>query len=712
MTFYIAALMLVTLLSAFMVIVTGRRQEIHGARPLLIMMVSITVWALFALLHIFEQDFLLKRVFFEARFVGIMLLPVTFLLFSADVTGNRRLQARWIQWVLLGVSVLFMIANATDPIHHEFRKVVELVPAEGFTMIKTEDGPLFWLFTFYAYALLLTTFLMLFWGVLESRGSVRIQRGLLLAGGVLPWLGNICFLTVFNPVTPVDITPILLLATEAVFLVTLFYYRMLNIVPFTKQAVFDLMQDPIVVVDNQGLVQDMNPIARAVFSPERDPVEQLFAPMLEGVTGTAVRSAEADGLEFRHAVEGDVRDYLLSVSPVSGGVAETLGYIWFFRDVTELARSRRYLMDALTEQQKQNRDKELFMRQMNRSIRIPMHSIVGFADAYRATGPKGEVLEAVEDLHLSSSLLMKLVNQITDFARIETGELELEEDAVRLRDLLNHIQKTHRYAAARSRIRLSINVSPAVPEVISTDWARLLQILNNLISNGIKFTKDGTVTLDVAKGAGNSLDIRVSDTGIGMGPDELEHLYEPFKQAEAGTARRFGGSGLGLSITRELIVRMGGTIAVESTRGKGTTFRVSLPCMPSAAQQVLSPAGRGGEVADVPLRVLAAGCDPVTVRLLECFVRQYPGIRLESGSLLGGTDGYDLVFADAEALQKREEGPEDRGQGLVVGVTADIDVLNRWRKNRASMDVCLMIPIDYDMLAPLFAQATAGTHTV
>jgi two-component system sensor histidine kinase/response regulator len=259
-----------------------------------------------------------------------------------------------------------------------------------------------------------------------------------------------------------------------------------------------------------------------------------------------------------------------------------------------------------------------FLAMMSHEIRTPLSGLIGMLALLRDTPLSEEQLEYTETAQRSGEMLLQLINSILDVSKIEAGKLELEATPFGLRD---HLATTLRTLAARAQaktLELVFSVAPDVPDDLVGDAGRLAQILLNLVGNAIKFSEHGAVIVEVkaqvADQGTEQLYVTVSDSGIGIPADKLNRIFEPFTQTDASTTRRFGGTGLGLTIVRQLLTLMGGHIWVTSVEGQGSTFHFVLPLRRAPA--ALSQSASADADALPNIRVLVADDHPVNRRLL------------------------------------------------------------------------------------------------
>ena len=224
--------------------------------------------------------------------------------------------------------------------------------------------------------------------------------------------------------------------------------------------------------------------------------------------------------------------------------------------------------------------KAQFLSTMSHEIRTPMNAVIGLTNLLIDDNPKKNQIENLQALKFSGENLLTLINDILDFSKIEAGKIEFEASAFSLSELVNGIERTLGLNASEKDIEFKCQIDPKIPDLLIGDSTRISQILNNLVSNAIKFTLDGSVILEaklvMAAHAEVTIHVQVTDTGIGIPKDKLGIIFDNFSQASSDTTRKFGGTGLGLAITKKLLEMHGSQIEVESTIDRGSVFSFTL----------------------------------------------------------------------------------------------------------------------------------------
>lgn len=252
------------------------------------------------------------------------------------------------------------------------------------------------------------------------------------------------------------------------------------------------------------------------------------------------------------------------------------------REINRRLQIENELRQAKETADQANRAKGEFLANMSHEIRTPLNSVIGLAYLLEKDPPPDERKELIQNIHMAGNSLLGIVNNVLDLAKIEAGELEMENKPIQLKYLFKEVEQIMQASITAKKLKLSIAALPAgCPDIVMGDITRVRQILINLIGNAIKFTEKGSITvhaLAIEPTASNSIRLKlvVQDTGIGIAADVLPKLFSPFTQADSSTTRQFGGTGLGLTIVKQLAEKMGGCVAVESELGVGTRFTVEV----------------------------------------------------------------------------------------------------------------------------------------
>ena len=358
---------------------------------------------------------------------------------------------------------------------------------------------------------------------------------------------------------------------------------------FYTRSLIESNIDALMTTDPSGIITDVNKQMEALTGCTRD--ELIGAPFKSYFTDPE-RAEAAIKLVLS---EKKVTDYELTARAL-GGKQTVVSYnaTTFYdrgrtlqgvfaaaRDVTERKRVEVELRQAKAAAESASQTKSDFLASMSHEIRTPMHAIIGIADLLAKTPLSPEQDKYVQIFRRAGDNLLNLVNDILDLSKVEARQLELERTGFSLNDLLEKVTEMVAGRAQEKSLALVCEIAPNVPIDLVGDPTRLRQVLLNLLGNAIKFTKSGEVTLRVTPDADSSvpgaLRFMISDTGVGIPAEKLGAVFERFTQVDSSTTRRFGGSGLGLTISKSLVELMGGRIWVESEVGKGSVFSFAVP---------------------------------------------------------------------------------------------------------------------------------------
>ncbi|HTU26862.1 MAG TPA: ATP-binding protein [Pirellulales bacterium] len=389
-----------------------------------------------------------------------------------------------------------------------------------------------------------------------------------------------------------------------------------------------------------------------------------------------------------------------------------------------------------------NRARASFLANMSHEIRTPLNAIIGFADLLRrgADGGEDERMEWLDIIRAGGKHLLALINDILDLSKVDAGKLDLEQVACSPVKLIDEVCSILGPKAEEKRLRLEAIFAGPIPETIRTDPTRFRQVLINIAGNAIKFTAAGHVTittrLRLPETTTPKLVVEIADTGIGIPAEKIAAIFDPFTQADSSITRQFGGTGLGLAISRRLTEMLGGSIAVESKVGRGTTFTCEIDTGPLAGVRLLENVRTLADVrasvpATVPLPVLHHRIlvvdDGDTNRKLIQLVLGRVGARVEAAENgrqaveRATTEPFDLILMDMQmpVMDGYEAAATLRERGVTVPIIALTANAMKWDEQRCLDAGCsgyLSKPIDQDLLlvtvaAALGVEASSPTAT-
>ncbi|NLY00039.1 MAG: PAS domain S-box protein [Rhodopirellula sp.] len=509
-------------------------------------------------------------------------------------------------------------------------------------------------------------------------------------------------------------------------------------------AIVESSDDAIVSKDLNGVIQTWNAGAERLFGYRAEeivgqPITLLLPPERiheEGQILERVRSGQrVEHLEtVRVTKDGRRIDVSVTASPIKDKDGRIIAASKLAHDITDRKRAEAALLEAKAAAEAASVAKSRFLANMSHELRTPMNAILGLIDVALPNTIHPTVRDCLQTAKGSAGLLLTLLNDLLDSAKIESGRFELESAPFSLRQMLDQITRVLAARASGKGLSFCCRVPDQTPDAVTGDRMRLQQVLLNLAGNAVKFTERGEVAISVeqsqisdAESEICNLTFAVRDTGIGIPPAVQEHLFRPFTQADTSTARRFGGTGLGLSISKSFVEMMDGRIWVESEPGKGSTFyfTVRLPLAKELPSDFEAPVAVT-TVASAQLRILLAEDNPANQKL-AAYILQDRGHLLdiaEDGQQaidLSEQNHYDVILMDVEmpgmngleaaaAIRKREAGGP---RVPIIAMTAHAMAGDRDRCLAHGMDGYLSKPIDaQEMIALIEGLAARGAPAV
>lgn len=521
-------------------------------------------------------------------------------------------------------------------------------------------------------------------------------------------------------------------------------------VPARVRSALDTLAEGLLIIDRRQHIVLANSALAAVMGEPHDRLVGRHVRDLAwlGPDGAALaadahpwRQSLVSGRHVNHVMlnfmdaGGCLRTFMANCSPILGSGVKPNGVLISLDDVTRLEEKKVELAKARDDAEAANRAKSAFLANMSHEIRTPMNAILGFTELLR----RGQGIDEpsaqkyLGTIHSSGKHLLEVINDILDLSKVEAGRLEIERVECAPCDIVREVLDIMSVRAREKNIALVFEPQGELPTIIRSDPARLRQIATNLIGNAIKFTDRGEVRVSMKLSTADDpprLVVAVRDTGIGIGAEKLEAIFDPFVQADASVSRRFGGTGLGLSISRRFARALGGDIRVTSKAEEGSLFELSIPVGSLAGVAMLSAEATMARVTDSAApsagqkwvfpsrRVLVVDDGPenrelVRVVLEECglHVEEADDGLVGMGMALAGD--FDAVLMDIQ--MPRMDGLAAtrnlRQQGYrrpVVALTAHAMKGFEAEIKDAGYDHWLVKPIDIEVMLTTLAQVLGG----
>ncbi len=585
---------------------TFKRRKTPGATALIVMML-LEAWSLlFQLLEPLADSPDLKRQLRLAGLLAVAFWSPTWLQFTFSYVGSARSvfrgRLRWV-WVVPALTVVILTVPGLQRFMLERAVVDEL----GRAVVLT--GRWFQVHTLNTYGGLAIAGWLLLRHATNNSGIYREQAVVLLVTETLPLIYNLVVMVLYGG-RVVNQTVAVVAASSMLIMVAIFRLRLFDLAPLARATVVDRMKEAVFVLDDQRRLVDTNQAAR-----------ELLGALGTGELGSSL-PLELASVPLREACEGitlpNARDYERTVVHLHEARGHRSGWLVQLRDVTEAKEAQRQLEQAKVVAEAASRARSEFLALMSHELRTPMNGIIGTASLLQVTPLDAEQRELVETIDTSGQSLLVLLNDILDLSKIEAGKLKIENAPFSVTRTATQVVRLFEPAAAKKGLSLSLDAQLPADAWALGDELRFRQILTNQLSNALKFTERGSIRVTVRRD-GELVRVAVADTGIGVSPEALLSIFEAFAQADSSTARRFGGTGLGLTICRRLCQQMEGDIHVKSELGVGSTFEYWLK-LPEAA--ALAPDARV-ELAPAnarSLRVLVADDNAINRRVARAML--------------------------------------------------------------------------------------------
>jgi PAS domain S-box-containing protein len=514
-------------------------------------------------------------------------------------------------------------------------------------------------------------------------------------------------------------------------------------------TILENIGEAVLVCDPSGVVTHASRIAGEMFS--RNPLGRRFDDLFD----LTVRQGSAENaarLRFSEVQRGCLRkaeaelrleddrvlDLLLTTAQIHGAHGEDIGIVLTMVDITDRKAMEEDLLQAkdqleeanselenrvrtrTAELERANRAKDEFLANMSHEIRTPLSGVLGLTEILLHQQLPGSVHGDLEMIRSSAGSVMSLINDLFDLSRISQGKFEFHPTEFDLREMLRDALGPLEFQARSKDLDFSVAVDSGLPAKVICDRDRIAQVIKNLVSNAIKFTDRGFVRVEVSSGKANQESLRVaftiSDSGIGIPPDKQRDVFSAFTQLDPSYSKRFAGMGLGLAISKSLVEGMGGTITVQSAKGKGSIFVFDTEC--SKAAERPAPETVRFSLGDLPpMRILLAEDNPVNrLFLRRAFVTAGHDVaEVENGVQVLSTvaeTSFDLILMDiqmpemdgVEATRQIRSGTHGRSDIPIIALTAYAMKGDREKFLNNGMNGYVTKPVDFGELARTIAE--------
>lgn len=576
----ILPVLIASLIAIFLLAYTWQRRTMRGARPLLPLLLGIVIWLVGSTIEGLFFNYESRLFWSNVQYIGIVIVPTAWFVFSLYFTDRAAALTTRNLALLSLMPLATLVLVWTSPWQQFFRISLVLNTAEAYPFWEWVPGPGWIMHTIYSYLLLISGGIILAQAYRQSARLHRRQIGVMLIGAIVPWIANIFSVIVRSPI---DYTPIAFLITGTAVAWGIFKVGLVEITPIIRKRVIDEMQEGMLVLDEQNRILEANPAVLHMMDVQDDvlgkPIAEVMArwPELlvqfqDEVHAQAEISLPMAGQETRY--------FQISLSPLHNRQGQQTGQLIMAHEITQQKQTEISLTKAKEAAEAANRAKSTFLATMSHELRTPLAAIIGYSELIQEKSELWgyeKIIPQLGQIGAAAHSLNGLIGNILDLSKIEAERMDVVCSQFCVATMIQEIIANIQPQIDKNGDKLLLELADDLGEM-NTDQTKVRQILLNLLGNATKFTHEGTITLTaVRQTTSNAILFTVKDSGEGIPDEMMAQIFQPFVQADSSFTRVHGGSGLGLAISSRFCQMLGGTIAVESKLGEGTTFFVTLP---------------------------------------------------------------------------------------------------------------------------------------
>ncbi|MCH5262307.1 MAG: response regulator [Lachnospiraceae bacterium] len=661
------------------------------------------------------------RLAVKMEYIGTTMGLLGFLFFTCLYSNHLHDRSiKFIKWFYTVSNTFIMFLVLTMDYHRLYYKSIDFSIDKDLYLWIYTPGPFYywWVITISIMGVLIAVIMIQ--SVLEHKGEKRPELLLIFVASLVP----ICswILRMIGVFGDYDSYPLSMLITEAFLVLVMYRYRLFDTVKSAKDSVIDDIKEGILVTDGFGAIVYSNREVGTVFPDvdwnDKDMVDEQVFRFME---------THADGFIVQD------RFYEWHSNEIFDDQQRKAGILYRITDMTDNYLYTKQLIELKEDAERANEAKSSFLARMSHEIRTPINAVLGMNEMILREAESDGIREYATNIHSAGKTLLSIINDILDLSKIESSKMELMESDYNMGNLLLDIENMISLRAEEKSLNFKIMTDPDMPKMLRGDEKRIKQCITNLLTNSVKYTHEGSVTLqvDFVDNSDESINlwVSVSDTGIGIKEDDLYMLFDPFIRLDMRRNKTIEGTGLGLSITKRLLEMMGGNLTVESIYGKGSTFSFVVP-QKVAGTETLGDYKRTASDVELPdaiarkafvapkAQILAVDDTRVNITVVKGLLKR---LKVQFDSAYSGQEcldkvkekHYDIILLDhmmpemdgietLHNMQQMEEYLQDKP--VVIALTANAIVGAREEYLREGFADYLSKPIDSVQLEQMIQQ--------
>lgn len=550
-----------------LLVLIWRYRRVNGIYSMIALIIGVFIWTLFSYFETNAVTLEKQILLYNISFLGLMIVPVAWLLFSVNYTAGKRILSGWriVPFCIFPIAMVIILWNPEWS--HLIWYEEHLVQSGPFLITERTYGHLFWVLVIHNYALMGTGIAVLvrqlYFGVALYRG----QAIMLLVAVCLPLIWNLVYVYELLPLPQKDFTPVTFAISASFVVLGLVRYNLFMVVPFARKYIYDQMKNGILIFDSQSRLLEANPLAIEILNLSKNDIgrhiDNLSAMSL---SLEKLQTAGFNSIELPLMVSGEERTFELEAVSMEDNKEHKVGLLVMLNDITE----RKQIQEQII-----TRDRLASIGELTagvaHEINNPLAIIKGTAELLIQQDLSEDIRRDVESINYEVDRAAEIVENLVTFARRQSTDKIL----ININDVISNTFKLHTSERSNGNITTITDFSPGLPMVLGNEY-QLRQVLLNIINNAeyfmIEANGKGKITISTSR-VDDSIRIRINDNGPGIPKEDINRIFNPFF-----TTRDYGkGSGLGLSICHGIVVEHGGSIWAESIPDHGSTFYIELP---------------------------------------------------------------------------------------------------------------------------------------